>query len=225
VAVMPEVPVRAAVARLDAVLDGLDEAAARGPSALPGWSRGHVLTHLENFSRALTRQVDEGLAGRSIDMYDGGRPARDAAIEAGAGRPAEELRAGVRTAAADLLRAWDEVGPDDWRRPVRHRDGTIHDTLYTGWREFEVHRVDLALGPTAVDWSPEFCLHLLEFLRPRTPDGIRLVLRPTDGPGWTQGTGGPHAVSGRLTDLTAWMAGRSPQGTIDGELPELAPWP
>jgi maleylpyruvate isomerase len=164
VAVIQEV--RSAAARLNGVLAALDEAAVRAPSGLPGWSRGHIMIHLANFSRAMARQVEEALAGRLIDMYDGGRPARDAAIEAGAGQSAEELQRQVREATADLLRAWDEVGLDDWARPVRHREGTLRDTVYTGWRELEVHTVDLALDPTIDDWSHEFCLHLLDFLPP-----------------------------------------------------------
>jgi maleylpyruvate isomerase len=103
------------------------------------------MIHLANFSQAMTRQVDDSLAGRLIDMYDGGRAARDAAIETGAGRSAEALQRQVREATTDLVRAWDEVGPDDWARPVRHRDSTLGDTVYAGWRELEVHTVDLAL--------------------------------------------------------------------------------
>src|SRR5688500_9160925 len=106
----------ATVARLTAVLAGLDDEAVRAPSGLPGWSRGHVLTHIAYFSEAMTRQVEEALAGRLVEMYDGGRPARDAAIEAGAGRSADELREHVRSATAALLDAWRKV--DDWSRPV-----------------------------------------------------------------------------------------------------------
>jgi maleylpyruvate isomerase len=159
-----------AVARLDGVLAAHDEAAVRAPSGLPGWSRGHVMIHLANFNQAMTRQVDESPAGRLIDLYDGGRAARDAAIEAGAGQSAGALKQQVRAATTDLVRAWDEVGPDDWAPPVRHRDSTLGDTVYAGRRELAVHTVDLALDPTSDDWSHEFCLHLLDFLRPRTPD-------------------------------------------------------
>jgi maleylpyruvate isomerase len=222
VAVIQEV--RSAVIRLNGVLAELDEAAVRASSGLPGWSRGHVMIHLANFSRAMKRQVDEALAGRLIDMYDGGRPARDAAIEAGAGQSAEELKRQVREASTDLVRAWDEVGMDDWARPVRHRESALRDTVYAGWRELEVHTVDLALEPTSDDWSHEFCLHLLDFLRPRTPDNTRLVLRSSETT-WESGAGEPCVLSGKLTDLTAWLAGRTPQNPIDGDLPDLKPWP
>ncbi|MEU4394905.1 maleylpyruvate isomerase family mycothiol-dependent enzyme [Kribbella sp. NPDC023855] len=212
----------ATVARLTAVLAGLDDEAARAPSGLPGWSRGHVLTHVANFSEAMTRQVEEALAGRLVEMYDGGRPARDAAIEAGAGRSADELREHVRSATTGLLAAWRKV--DDWSRPVTHRNGDLAATVYTGWRELEVHTVDLALEPTSDDWSVEFCLHLLDFLKARTPDGLHLIL-VGGNTRWENGTGEDRVLTGTFTDLTAWMAGRRPVRPITGDLPELKPWP
>lgn len=220
----PDQAVRAAISRLNDVLEEVDEATVRAPSALPGWSRGHVLIHLAHFSQAMARQVNEALAGRLVDMYDGGRPARDAAIEAGAGRPAPDLLEAVRTSTAGLLDAWGNVGPTDWSRLIRHRDGTVADTVHNAWREVEVHTVDLDLGPTSDQWSAAFCLHLLDFLRPRTPDGVRLVLQAEETR-WEHGTGEPRTLTGALTDLTAWMAGRTPAGPVRGDLPELKPWP
>lgn len=113
--------VGAAVVRLNEVIAELDDPAVRAPSGLPGWPRGHVLTHIAYFSEAMTRQVTEALAGRFIEMSDGGRPARDAAIESGAARSAEELKRHVSKATTGLIAAWDRVGADDWARPVRHR--------------------------------------------------------------------------------------------------------
>lgn len=214
--------VTASAGRLDGVLAELDDAAVRAPSGLPGWSRGHVLTHIANFSEAMTRQVDEANAGRLVEMYDGGRPARDAGIEAGAGRSAEELKQHVSRATTALLAAWERV--EDWTRPVRHRDSTLAATVYAGWRELEIHTVDLALQPTSDDWSEEFCLHLLDFLRARTPDGIHLILDAGETR-WENGIGEQRVLTGKLTDLTAWYAGRKPVGPVAGSTPELLPWP
>ncbi|GAA3548311.1 maleylpyruvate isomerase family mycothiol-dependent enzyme [Kribbella ginsengisoli] len=215
-------PIEASISRLNALLVDLDDATVRAPSALPGWSRGHVLTHIANFGEAMTRQIDEARAGRLIEMYDGGRPARDAAIEAGAGRSADELRDHVAATSAGLLAAWEKV--DDWSRPVRHRDSDLAATVYAGWREYEVHTVDLALEPTSDDWSEDFCLHLLDFLRPRTPDGIHLIL-DAGTTRWENGTGEDRLLAGRLTDLTSWFAGRPLVREITGDRPELKPWP
>ena len=216
----PEVP--AAVQRLNVVLAEVDESAARGPSALPGWSRAHVVAHLGNFGDAMTRQVEEALEGRQVDMYDGGPPARNAAIESDAARPVDELTQHVREALANLVAAWERV--DDWSRPIRHRNGTLADTVYNAWREVDVHAADLDLSYTTDDWSQDFCMHLLAFLRPRVPEGTRLVLQ-APGVRWAHGEGDELVIEGKLTDLTAWMAGRQPRGPLTGDLPELQPWP
>jgi maleylpyruvate isomerase len=221
--IRPEV--KAAADRLNDTVAGVDEDAVRAPSGLPGWSRGHVITHIANFAEAMTRQVDEALQGRLIEVYDGGRPARDAGIEAGAGRPAAELKQHLLEATTALMAAWDKVGPDDWDRPVMHRNSDLAAAIYATWRELAVHTVDLALEPTPDGWPPEFCRHLLDFLRPRTPEGIHLILQPTDGPTWETGTGEDRTLTGTLTNLTAWYAGRTPPGPITGPAPDLLPWP
>ncbi|WP_433161270.1 maleylpyruvate isomerase family mycothiol-dependent enzyme [Kribbella sp. CA-247076] len=221
--IRPEVT--AAAQRVNDTVATVDDTAVRAPSALPGWSRGHVITHLANFSEAMTRQVEEALAGRLVEVYDGGRPARDAAIEAGAGRPAPELVSHLRQSTGALIAAWEKVGADDWDRPITHRDSTLAVGIYACWRELAVHAVDLVLEPTATVWPKEFCLHLLDFLRDRTPEGIHLVLQADDGTSWENGTGERTVLTGTLTDLTAWYAGRRAPGPVNGPAPELLPWP
>ncbi|WP_338146722.1 maleylpyruvate isomerase N-terminal domain-containing protein [Streptomyces boncukensis] len=44
-------------ARLLALLDGLDDTGTARPSALPGWSRGHVVQHLTDNALAFERQA------------------------------------------------------------------------------------------------------------------------------------------------------------------------
>lgn len=146
--------VKAAVTRLNTLLAGLDDATARAASGLPGWSRGHVITHIANFSEAMTRQVEEALQGRVVEMYDGGRPARDAGIEAGAHRPAVELTTHLERATTALVTAWDKVGPDDWTRPIQHRNSNLSAGLNATWRELAIHTVDLDLGITPTSWPP-----------------------------------------------------------------------
>ena len=216
--------VRAVADQLLALVAHLDDPTARAASGLPGWSRGHVITHIANFSEAMTRQVDEALQGRLIEVYDGGRPARDAAIEAGANRPSAELRSHLSEAVTTLLSAWGKVGPDDWDRPILHRNSNLSAGVNATWRELTVHTTDLDLGLTPANWSKPFCLHLLDFLRPRTPEGIHLILRSEDTT-WENGTGEDRTLIGTLTDLTAWYAGRTPPNPIQGPTPDLLPWP
>jgi maleylpyruvate isomerase len=90
------------------------------------------------------------------------------------------------------------------------------------WREVGIHTRDLDLGP--VTWSPEFCAHVIDFLSVRVPEGIRLTLDAGDDR-WTIGDGEDVTVTGSPTDLTAWLAGREPEGPITGDKPELKPWP
>ncbi|ALG10857.1 maleylpyruvate isomerase family mycothiol-dependent enzyme [Kibdelosporangium phytohabitans] len=205
--------------RLATLLTGLTDAAARADSALPGWSRGHVLTHLAELARALTRQVEHALDGKLVDMYDGGQDGRAAAIAKGAGRPARDLADDVVRSAQELETAWSAVGPADWRRPVAYRDGALVDIVLARWREVEIHSADLLLGP--VTWSAEFSGYLIGFLATRVPPGTSLVL-----PGRVVGTGRPVRVTGELADVAAWLAGRSYAGDVScGEEVRLGPWP
>ncbi|MGZ0151615.1 maleylpyruvate isomerase family mycothiol-dependent enzyme [Kribbella sp. WER1] len=216
--------VHAIADQLLALTADLDDATARGDSVLPGWSRGHVITHIAYFSEAMTRQVEEALQGRLVEVYDGGRPARDAAIEAGADRPAAELKTHLTQAVTALLASWDKVSPTDWPLPIQHRNSNLSAGLQATWRELTIHTSDLNLGVTPASWSKDFCLHLLDFLRPRTPDHTHLILQSPETT-WENGTGAEVKLTGPLTSLTAWYAGRPTPTTITGPTPDLLPWP
>ncbi|WP_244177166.1 maleylpyruvate isomerase family mycothiol-dependent enzyme [Streptomyces albus] len=215
--------------RLSALLTGLTDDDIRAPSALPGWSRAHVLSHIEGIGRALARQARCAVRGELVEVYDGGRAVgRDAAIEAGSSRTAGELRRAVRDALAEAESAWTALGPGDWSLPVRYRDADARAALLAWWRELEIHTADLLLGPGPRDWPRAFCGHALDFLAPRAP-AAGLTLAATDGPEErVHGAGSAVPVRGALGDLTAWMAGRAPSGPLDagdGPLPALGPWP
>src|SRR5699024_1572084 len=60
------------------------------PSALPTWTRGHVLAHLDGVARAYARQVQFAAEGETIEVYDGGAAGREANIAAGARRSRAE---------------------------------------------------------------------------------------------------------------------------------------
>ena len=89
-------------------LDSLDDDTVARPSLLPGWTVGHVLTHIA----AQRRQPRAGAArcrcgARSSTRYPGGSAQRDAEIEQGSGRPVDELVADVRATSARLEATWD----------------------------------------------------------------------------------------------------------------------
>ncbi|RKT53368.1 maleylpyruvate isomerase family mycothiol-dependent enzyme [Saccharothrix australiensis] len=206
--------------RLAEAIAGLTDEQVAGPSALPEWTRGHVLAHVANVTAAMARQAEH--EGTKIEVYEGGRPARNAAIEAGAGRSAAEHRAAIEAAVRRLTAAWE--GVRDWGSPIAYRDGTLLDTAYVVWREAEIHASDLDLGP--FPWPPAFHDHVVDFLSSRVPDGVRLTLASTsDSREWTIGSGAPVVLRGRSDDLVAWLAGRTPKGELTGEPPALNPWP
>jgi maleylpyruvate isomerase len=58
----------AATDQLLAGLDGLSDAQVAGPSLLPGWTRGHVLTHLARNAEGGTRLL--GWARTGVPSYE-----------------------------------------------------------------------------------------------------------------------------------------------------------
>ncbi|GAA2322016.1 maleylpyruvate isomerase [Streptomyces caniferus] len=236
---LPAEAVRAAVEasqeRLRTLLPALTDDGVREASELPGWTRAHVLSHIEGVALALARQARYALRGELIEPYDGGRPARAAAIEAGAVRAAAALGDAVRAALAEASAAWAAVGPADWARPVKHRDSDLRAALLCWWRELEIHTADARIGHGPRDWPRELCHHLLEHLAPRAPEDLHLVLTATDDAltrRYGDGDAPTVTVGGPLTDLAAWLAGRTPHHPLDCRRsgrtvppPELLDWP
>jgi maleylpyruvate isomerase len=143
--------------RLRETLAGLTEEQARAGSLLPGWSRGHVVTHLCRNADALRRLTLGVLSGAPAEMYPGGPEARNAAIEEGADRPVELLVADADFAGSRLLDDLRRLPPEVLDTPVRWRKPvTARDLASMRWKEIEIHHLDLGLGYTAADWPPEF---------------------------------------------------------------------
>src|SRR5579872_1795438 len=86
-------------ARLGRHLDGITDEDVRRPTVLPGWSVGHVLTHLARNADSHLRRIAAASRGEVVDQYEGGPEGRAAEIEAGARRQAAELVADVRSSA------------------------------------------------------------------------------------------------------------------------------
>jgi maleylpyruvate isomerase len=219
--------------RLEGALDGLTAEQVVAPSRLPGWTRGHVLAHIAGVGSALARQLEYARAHRAVELYDGGRSGRAAAIESGAGVTAEEHARAVRTATLRVEAAIAALAPTDWELPTNARGGLVVSAAQAWWRELAVHATDLDLGVTSAVWSPELLDHLVGHLAPCVPAGTRLVLAPDDGASrWEVGEGAEVRVHGAASDLVAWLASREPVGTIAARaggvptsLPELGPWP
>lgn len=218
----------ASAARVARLVAGLDDAAWRAPSLLPGWSRAHVGAHLvlnaEGFARALSTRGTES----PLPVYDSAE-ARDADIAAlavaGAPEIADQL---VRAdaALADLLVTLPE--PDRASGEVQRTPGgpgfALGDLPVTRRRELEVHAVDLGADYSRADWSADFVIELLDRLvADHAHDGPFSVVADDLDRTWRVGAPGGPSVRGRGADLAWWLSGR-PGAVLAGELPPLSPW-
>ncbi len=132
-------------------LTGLTDDAVRDKSLLPGWSRGHVLTHLARNADAMMNLVTWAKTGQETPMY-ASRKARNAAIEEGAGRPATELVADVRATHERMLADLQALPDDAWSQVVRwgaaEKEGGADVIPLLRRTEVEIHHVDLDLDYT-----------------------------------------------------------------------------
>lgn len=201
-----------AQAELDAaVAEALATAtvSAQDPSLLPGWTVGHVLTHLARHADATSRLLTGALVGAEPEQYVGGQAGRDAEIERGADRPLDVLAVDVRVSGARLAVVLHALPGDAWtgEQVWGAAPGTrfpVTRTLTSRWREIEIHRVDLGWGYTSADWPETF----VEYLLP-----VELERLPERAPGIAVPTGlADHEV-------LAWLVGRGKPG-----LPELPAW-
>ena len=184
----------AAQVSLEDGLVGLDDATARSPSTLAGWSVGHVLTHIARNADSVVWRLEGAARGELRDQYPGGLEQRRDDIEAGAGRPADDLVTDVRDSSAAVARVVAELPDTAWDAPSRTSRGVVEparEAIFSRWREVVVHHGDLGLGP--VPLPPALVSAWLARELPR-------LVERTD----------PSA-------LLAWVIGR-------GDAPELAPW-
>ena len=141
----------AAQAALLADIADLSDDVARRPSRLPGWSVGHVLTHIARNADSVVWRLEGAARGELRDQYPGGLEQRAGDIDARrgptGGRAGAPTCGGARTPSsgrmADLsLAAWDA--------PSRTSRGVVEDSrdaVLSRWREVVVHHGDIGLGP------------------------------------------------------------------------------
>jgi maleylpyruvate isomerase len=147
----------AATASLLRTLGGLTDEQARQPSLLPGWSVGHVLTHLARNADSVVRMVEAAQRGEVVPQYAEGQRERE--IEEGAGRPALDLVDDVTRAGEAVARTWAATSDDVWATgmcKVRAGDCPINLVPLRRWREVELHHADLGLGFDYADMSPAY---------------------------------------------------------------------
>jgi maleylpyruvate isomerase len=192
--------------RLHETLASLDDEHARRPSLLPGWSVGHVLTHLARNADGMVHLVDWALTGVPEPMYASAE-ARNADIDAGAGRSATDLSADVRDSADRLAAALERLGaagPEALDRllvfgpprPGADPDTPAHAVPYARRRELEIHHVDLGLAYGPRDWPTDFVERTLMFVHGRS-GAVDAVGEPSDVLAWRLGRPAPGPVRRR----------------------------
>lgn len=163
-------------------------------SKLPGWSVGHVLTHLASNADAHAQRLEGALKGEDVPKYANGAEQRR-----------QEIEVGARNAASEILA--------DLESSVRRLDGLLEQSEQAHWpnvgfmggghygvggcpahrlREVQMHLVDLGLGYSPSQWPEEYATWDLGNLLATVPERL--------------------ASSEARTMMVAWLAGRGPLG-------------
>jgi maleylpyruvate isomerase len=212
--------------RLEDVVGRLTDADVGAPSALNGWTRGHVLAHLARNADSQVGMLEGVARDEIVAQYPGGDAQRDGDIEAGAGRSVADLLDDLETGHRRFLAAAAQLSGDQWNRHTLSRLGELPAwvTPWVRWREVEVHSADLGLAVIAgkARLSADF---VARFFPPEL-DRLPGRLPPTE------------SASGAVVDLTGepaeqllWLMGRAapPVGlVVDGVVIDrsaLTPWP
>ncbi len=190
--------VAGAQVRFEVAIANLDDGDVLRPSMLPGWTVGHLLSHVARNADSHLRRAEAAASGVVVDQYEGGFAGRAAEIDRGARRPARELTADVNTSAHALDEKWRSIPDAAWAnitRDVGGRERPLYALPARRWQELEVHRVDLGVGPTFADWHEDFVADRLPELRAglveRLPEGalppVQGALDPREELAWLYG--------------------------------------
>lgn len=225
-----------ATARLLETAAGLSDEQVREPSLLPGWSRGHVLTHLARNADSLRNLLIWARTGVETPQY-ASRAARDEAIAAGSGRSASELLADLQASAQQLVAEAARLSPANWTAEVRGLGGAAHPGWFTLRRrlsEVEIHHVDLGASYWPADWPDVFAAELLKSVAGDfDDDDVQPAALVSTSSGGEHRIGPPGApaeltITGPDWLLLAWLVGRSAGDSLTvepvGPLPPLPAW-
>jgi len=215
--------------RLVATAQALTEDDLHEASALPGWTRAHVLTHVAQAADSRTGLLRAAQAGRIGQQYPS-EQARADAIDAGVRRPAGIIRADLDRAIHECLTAIREHPSQLWDAPAILLSGgsqPVRRVLPGLRRELEYHHVDLAAGYQPDDWPADFVateLSVVTALMDRRADAPPMTL--ADHGMLHIGTSPPVDVAGSPAAMLAWLSGRGDGSGLDtasAVLPAIPP--
>jgi maleylpyruvate isomerase len=219
---------------LEERIASLDDEMVGQPSRLPRWTRGHVLTHVSRNADALVNLLTWARTGVQTPMYPS-TEARNAGIEAGAGRGLPEQLDDVVASAQRFMEHATAMQAADWAARVRSaqgRDMAASDVPWMRVREVWIHLVDLDVG-VDFDVVPDPIARALVRDVARWMDGrvehrVLLVGQPTDVVFGGSEAQPPVRVHGSPQALAAWLIGRSRGEGLDvaspDRLPDLPGW-
>ncbi|KJK59050.1 maleylpyruvate isomerase family mycothiol-dependent enzyme [Saccharothrix sp. ST-888] len=203
--------------RLLRTVTELDPGSLGEPSALPGWSRGHVLAHLSRNADSLVNLLDGARTGRDIPQY-ASETEREDGIRSGAVRPLTEQLVDLKASDARFTEAAAKLSDAAWSASVRHRSGAVFPAshlLAKRRQELEYHHVDLAAGYAPEHWTEGFAAaELVRLAGQFAVASVPAVLLVAEDTG-TRAQLGPVGAEPELTAegplraLTAWVSGRS----------------
>jgi maleylpyruvate isomerase len=201
-----------------------DELAA--PSALPGWTRAHVVAHLARNADALVNLLTWARTGVETPMYPS-REARDAGIEATAALAPAQLRADHAAACARFADAVEAMPASAWTATLHNAQGRAMPATDVPWmraKEVWVHGVDLDAGLAFADLPADFCTALADdvlALFAARDQALDATIVATDvDRAWGSGA---TAVTGPVTAIAAWLT-RSDAAGLTGPVPPAPAW-
>jgi maleylpyruvate isomerase len=214
-------------------VDALPDDALRAPSALPGWSRAHVVAHVARNAEALVRLATWARTGVETPMYPS-REHRAAEIESSAQAPVDVLRAELTTTAEELDGALAALDDTTWQAEVRSALGRPIPAAEIPWmrvREVWLHAVDLDAGVSVADVAPDVVDMLLDDSTGTlsAAEGCpAAVLAPTDRERtWTLGPASddPVQVRGEAAHVLGWLVGRTAGEGVEAVTADGRPTP
>ena len=201
--------------KLLADVAALSDEALTAPTALPGWSRRYLLSHIAANADALRNLAYWAHTGEERRMYASNEQ-READIAAGSLLPPAELRARLESSALALAADLDALPEQAWDAKVITAQGLSRSASEIPWmrnREVFIHAIDLNAGIRWADLPGGFLAALLDDVTARRSSvggGPALAVAATDtGHTWeVVGTGVSVPVSAPLADLAAYLTGR-----------------
>ena len=180
----------AAQTRLRTRVAHLTEEQVRAPSRLPGWSVGHVLTHLARNADAHARRLSGALRGEDLPKYANGPEQRGNEIEAGAGRAAAEIIADVENSQSQLEEVFMLNAAAGWPHGDFLGGGHygVSGCPAHRLREVEMHHVDLDWATPLPIGRMNMSSGIFLFCWPRSQKGSDPPVTADESwPGWPAG--------------------------------------